>query len=330
MIAAHETFEGTFPYAPHFNSSPGFRMHFVDEGTGPVLLCLHGEPTWGYLFRKLVAGLSNTHRVVVPDHMGFGKSETPGNRTYWLQDHVDNLEAFVLDLELRDITLVMHDFGGPVGMGLLARRPDLITRVIALNAPTPFGQSDLAQTLATNASQSPWFRWIARAEADGTLDHVLGALGYSALSTLKLNGFQDNTVITPAWIRAYEAAFPTREETLGALGWAKGFALGKHHFETPSRESLEAATRLPALTVWGTQDRTLRAEHSLPLFRAAFPHGLVSELPAAGHYSPEDAPDAVIALVRLFLDATAEDSGPRGRPLPQLDANHNTQPLPAN
>lgn len=309
MIAAHETFDGTFPYAPHFSSAPGFRMHFVDEGTGPVLLCLHGEPTWGYLFRELVAGLSGTHRVVVPDHMGFGKSETPGDRTYWLQDHVDNLEAFVLDLGLRDITLVMHDFGGPVGMGLLARRPDLVTRIVALNAPTPFGQPDLPQVLAANASRSPWFRWIARAEADGTLDQVLGALGYNALSTLKLNGFQDNTVITPAWIRAYEAAFPTRRETLGALGWAKGFARGEHRFETPSAEAREAATRLPALAVWGTQDQTLRPEHFLPLFRAAFPHGLVSELAAAGHYSPEDAPGTVTALVRLFLDTTTEGCG---------------------
>jgi haloalkane dehalogenase len=137
---------------------------------------------------------------------------------------------------------------------------------------------------------------------------VLGALGYNALSTLKLNGFQDNTVITPAWIRAYATAFPTREETLGALSWAQGFALGAHRFESPSPHAKQAAAQLPALAVWGMQDRTLRAEHFLPLFQAAFPHGLVSELPAAGHYSPEDAPETVLALVRLFLDATASDS----------------------
>jgi pimeloyl-ACP methyl ester carboxylesterase len=306
MITAHETFDGTFPHAPHFSSAPGFRMHFVDEGTGPVLLFLHGEPTWGYLFRTLVAGFSGTHRVVVPDHMGFGKSETPADRTYRVQDHIDNLEALVLDLGLRDITLVMHDFGGPVGMGLLARRPDLVTRIVALNAPTPFGQPDLPRALAANAARSPWFRWIARAEADGTLDEVIGALGYNALSTLKLNGFQDNSVITPAWIHAYEAAFPTRQETIGALGWAKGFARGEHRFETPSAAAREAAARLPALAVWGTQDRTLRSEHFLPLFRAAFPHGLVSELPAAGHYLPEDAPGTVTALLRLFLDTTGD------------------------
>nr|WP_055501348.1 alpha/beta fold hydrolase [Nonomuraea pusilla] len=304
MIDAGETFEGTFPFPPHFSSAAGFRMHFVDEGFGPTVLCLHGEPTWGYLFRHLISGLSPTHRVIAPDHMGFGKSETPAERTYWLQDHVDNLEALVLDLDLREITLVMHDFGGPVGMGLLARHPDRIARVVSLNGPTPFGQQDLAATLAANAAQAPWFTWIARAQAEGSLDRTLGGLGYNILSTLKLNGFHDNRIITPTWIRAYADAFPTPAEAAGALGWAKGFALGAHRFEEPSAAARDRASRIPALAIWGAEDRTLAAEHFLPLFRAAFPHGIVSELPATGHYSPEDAPRTVVALLRLFLDMT--------------------------
>jgi haloalkane dehalogenase len=308
MIATHETFDGTFPFAPRLSTAPGFRMHYVDEGTGPVLLCLHGEPTWGYLFRHLIRDFSGTHRVVAPDHMGFGKSETPADRTYWLQDHIDNLEALVLDLKLRDITLVMHDFGGPVGMGLLSRHPELISRVVSVNAPTPFGQPELAAALAANASQAPWFRWIRRAQDDGTLDDILGALGYNILSTLKLNGFQDGSIITPAWIRAYAAAFPTRAETLGALGWAKGFALGTHVFEAPSADARRLLATIPALAIWGAEDRTLDGARFLPLFRAVFPHGLVSELPGVGHYSPEDAPRTVSALLRLFLDATGRSA----------------------
>src|SRR5689334_18195499 len=104
MIATNETFNGSFPFTPHFTQAPGFRMHYIDEGQGSLVLCLHGEPTWGYLFRHLIGQLSADHRVIVPDHMGFGKSETPAGRTYWLQDHVDNLEKLVLDLDLRDIT----------------------------------------------------------------------------------------------------------------------------------------------------------------------------------------------------------------------------------
>jgi cis-3-alkyl-4-acyloxetan-2-one decarboxylase len=161
MIRAEETFAGSFPFAPRFSESAGFRMHYVDEGPkdADVVLCLHGEPTWGYLFRHVIAALGGKYRLVVPDHMGFGKSATPGDRSYWLQDHVDNLERLVVALDLRNITLLMHDFGGPVGMGFAARRPDRIARLIFANAPAPFGQADLFARLTANAEVSPWFRW---------------------------------------------------------------------------------------------------------------------------------------------------------------------------
>lgn len=173
--------------------------------------------------------------------MGFGKSETPQNRSYWLQDHIDNLERLVLALELSDITLVMHDFGGPVGMGVAARHPDRIRRIISANGPTPFGQSDLLDRVAANASVSPWFRWIARAEADDSLELVLGQLGFNILSTLKLNGFENNAIINDSWLAAYGAPFTTPADCLGAVGWAKGFAKGAHRFEMPDAEARRAS-----------------------------------------------------------------------------------------
>ena len=154
-------------------------MHYIDEGKGKTLLFLHGEPTWGYLFRHQIAALKERYRVVVPDHMGFGKSETPDHRTYSLQDHIDNLEALVLDLDLMDITLVMHDFGGPAGMGLAIRHPDRITRIISVNGPTPLGQRDLIDRLTANVAASPWFQWILKAENEGTLEKILGESHYN-------------------------------------------------------------------------------------------------------------------------------------------------------
>jgi len=109
MIPADETFEGTFPFEPHFSEAPGFRMHYVDEGEGEPLVLLHGEPTWGYLYRKFIPALSETHRVIVPDHMGFGKSETPQNRAYTMKTHVENLTALIDELDLQDITFVVQD-----------------------------------------------------------------------------------------------------------------------------------------------------------------------------------------------------------------------------
>lgn len=306
MIPSDADFGGTFPFAPRFSDAPGFRMHYIDEGprTGETVLCLHGEPTWGYLFRHLVPALSGSHRVVVPDHMGFGKSATPAGRSYWLQDHVDNLERLVLALDLTGITLVMHDFGGPVGMGLAARQPQRIRRLVSANGPTPFGQPDQLDRLTANAATSPWFQWIGRAAADGTLEPVLGQLGFNILSTLKLNGFENNAVITDDWIEAYGAPFRTPADCLGAIGWAKGFATGAHRFETPDAEADRAIRDRPALAIWGEADRTLRAEHFLPLFSALFPTAPAHRLAGVGHYCFEDAPDAIAGLIADFIRRT--------------------------
>ncbi len=306
MIPSDATFSGAYPFAPHFTAAPGFQMHYVDEGprSGEVVLCLHGEPTWGFLFRHLIQALSHTHRVVVPDHMGFGKSETPSGRSYWLQDHIDNLERFVLALDLADITLIMHDFGGPVGMGLAARRPDRIRRVISTNGPTPFGQADLIERVTANAAVSPWFRWIAKAEADGSLDCVLGQIGFNVLSTLKLNGFENNGIINDNWLEAYSAPFATPADCLGAIGWAKGFATGAHRFETPDPAADRAIRDKPALAIWGEADRTLQAEYFLPLFSALFPAAPVNRLAGVGHYCTEDAPEAVATLISQFIRQT--------------------------
>jgi haloalkane dehalogenase len=303
MIQSDETYDGTFPYQPNFTESSGFRMHYADEGPpdGEVLLCLHGEPTWGYLFRHLIAALSPDYRVVVPDHMGFGKSATPQNRSYWLQDHIDNLESFVLALDLRSITLILHDFGGPVGMGFAARHPDRIRRIVSTNGPTPFGQSDLLERLTANALDSPWFQWIAKAESEGRLEGVLGELGFNILSTLKLNGFENHTLITDTWLRAYGSRFVSPADCAGAIGWAKGFATGAHRFEVPDAAAKRAIQSKPALAIWGQADRTLHAEHFLPLFSGLFPHAEIHRLAGAGHYSLEDSPEEVAALISKFL-----------------------------
>lgn len=304
-INPSETFSGTWPFRAHFDHASGFAMHFIDEGRGPdTLLLLHGEPTWAYLFRHQIAEWSQSSRVIAVDHMGFGKSATPQDRTYWLQDHIDNLERFVLARDLRELTLVMHDFGGPVGMGLAIRHPARVKRIISVNGPTPLGQPDLIERLTANADSAPWFRWISKAHDDGTLEAVLGQLDYNILSTLKLNGFERNEIITETWLDAYRAPFPTPAHAAGAIGWAKGFATGMHRFETPSAEVAAKISKKPALALWGMADRTLQAAQFLPLFQQAFPQGELRRIWRAGHYSPEDAPAEVGEHAMRFVEET--------------------------
>ena len=305
-VAANETFDGTWPYTARYSNAPGFRMHYIDEGSGKdTLLLLHGEPTWGYLFRRQIFAWAKQARVVAPDHMGFGKSAAPQNRSYLLQDHIDNLEALVLALDLKNLTLVMHDFGGPAGMGLAARHPDRIRNIISVNGPTPFGQPDLLDRVMANAATSPWFQWILQAESKGILETVLEHLDYNILSTLKLNGFERNDIITDTWLRAYRAPFPSPEHAIGAIAWAKGFATNAHDFAMPDPDTKTAIMNKPAMAIWGEQDRTLQADHFLPLFQGVFPKAPIHLLPGAGHYSPEDAPESVSQHVVEFLGSVS-------------------------
>ena len=116
MIMASETFDGTWPFNPNFFDGNGFLQHYVDEGpkeAKPIIM-LHGEPTWGYIYRKFIPELSNKYRIIVPDMMGFGKSETPQGKDYTLKTHVENLSRLIEFLGLSNITFVGQDWGGPI------------------------------------------------------------------------------------------------------------------------------------------------------------------------------------------------------------------------
>ncbi len=144
MIPLDETFDGTFPFAPHTYDGHGFVQHYVDEGPrdGEVVVCVHGEPTWGFLYRNIIPRLSGRYRVIVPDHMGFGKSETPQDRAYTLQSHTENLAALLDHLAVRDITFVGQDWGGPISTAYTVRHADRVKRVFFANTLAGYGQVD--------------------------------------------------------------------------------------------------------------------------------------------------------------------------------------------
>ena len=129
----NETFDGTFPFKPNFKEINGFQMHYVDEGEGEPIVCVHGEPTWGYLYRKFIPPLARSNRVVVPDHMGFGKSDTPQDKPYTLAQHIDNFTKLLLKLGLKDVTLVFQDWGGPISFGFATTHPDRVKRLVIMN-----------------------------------------------------------------------------------------------------------------------------------------------------------------------------------------------------
>ena len=132
-MPASSDWSSEYPFAPHFLDLGGVKYHYVDEGTGPVVLFVHGNPTWSFAWRNLLKDLSRDHRVIAVDHVGCGKSDKPQDYDYVLENHVANLTRLVDELDLRDITLVGHDWGGCIGMGAAGRRAERFRRFILMN-----------------------------------------------------------------------------------------------------------------------------------------------------------------------------------------------------
>ncbi len=301
MIDAGETFDGTWPFAPHFFDGNGFRMHYVDEGSGgnETFLCLHGEPTWGYLYRNFIPKLVRHGRVVVPDHMGFGKSETPQDRRYTIEEHYQNLERLVFDLDLRDITLVVQDWGGPIGSSLAYLHPDRVKRLCVMNALVGGRPPKGSTSIRTSA----WFQWVNGPAFEGTVSN----LGSTALSVMKRIGFERTAQVDETWVRAYASPFPTAADCIAAIRFPECIADQETvDFLTRVRtpEAVAAVRAKPAMYVHGEADRALPMDWVIGAFRDLWPEAPVVTLPGVGHFLQEDAPEAVTALIEQFVQMT--------------------------
>lgn len=119
-----------YPFAPHYFPTDAGRLHYVDEGNGPPVVMLHGNPTWSFLYRHLIGHLAPDYRCIAPDFIGFGRSDKPADWSYRPQDHAAHLDALMTQLDLRAVTLVVHDWGGPIGLSWALRHPDRVRRLV--------------------------------------------------------------------------------------------------------------------------------------------------------------------------------------------------------
>ncbi len=311
MIPADETFDGTWPFAARYFEGRGFRQHYIDEGsadTGETFLLVHGEPTWGYLWRHFVAPLSQLGRVLVVDHMGFGKSETPQDRSYSAEEHVDNLEALLLDLDATGITLIGQDWGGPIGTHVALRHPERFERLVYIDsfAQPPVPPPDVPRELLR--ASTPWFGLAL----DDHFDEVILNLRFTALSVLQRIGIQRTEVIDDTWVRAYSAPFPTAAECKGARQFPLNLLEPATHafFEANAARpgALHALEAKPAALFVGEADPTVTPPLAEMLLRAWWPDAPAVVLPGASHYAPEDQPEALLKRIEEFVQTNALES----------------------
>ena len=187
-----------WPYEPRYVEQDGLRMHYVEEGTGNPILLLHGEPTWGFLYRRMIPGLAAVRRVVVPDLLGFGRSDKPVDQPAYSYDmHYGSIERLALELDLRELTLVVHDWGGPIGLRFAVSHPDRVARLVILNTGVGVG-----------APSEPWLRFRALVREVGTAFTASRLVQVACVSRL-----DDDA------IRGYDAPFPVGEAKAGALAF---------------------------------------------------------------------------------------------------------------
>jgi haloalkane dehalogenase len=273
-----------FAYEPRYLEQDGLRMHYLDEGDGDPVLCLHGEPTWSFLYRKMIPGLSAVARVVAPDYFGFGRSDKPTDVGWYTFDrHCASIVRLVEELDLRGLTLVVQDWGGPIGLRLAVEQPERVARLVILNTGVGGGR----------APSDSWlrFREVVR-EAGG--DFQPGRL----IRTAAVRGLADDVVA------AYDAPFPTGESKAGALAFPELVPAEPEHPNTAPLLAIREALRSwekPALVLFGDSDPIFRPEVADAISRL-IPGALPAELVAnAGHFVQEDAGEDVAARIVELL-----------------------------
>lgn len=201
-----------YPFAPRYLQAGDARVHYLDEGAGEAVLMLHGEPSWSYLYRKMIPAIAGRHRALAMDFIGFGRSDKfPQISDYTYQMHVDTLDAFVRELDLRDLTLVMQDWGGLIGMRWAAEHPERVWRMVLMNTFLPTGDTSPGeaflnwQRFATTVPELPVGRILQGATVTELPPEVLAA--YEA-------PFADESF--KAGARAWPALVPTRPDQEGA------------------------------------------------------------------------------------------------------------------
>jgi haloalkane dehalogenase len=274
-----------YPFEPRYLEQDGLRMHYLDEGEGPPVLLLHGEPTWSYLYRKIIPELTPAVRAIAPDYFGFGRSDKPLRvEDYSYDRHVASIVRLVEELDLRELTVVVQDWGGPIGLRLAVEHPDRVARLVVMNTGIGGGRPPSEEWLR--------FRDFVR--------RVGGELVPGKLVRISCVQPMDDDVE-----EAYSAPWPSPESKAGVLAFPELVPISPEHPDTPAhlrvREAL-AQWEKPALVLFSDSD---------PIFAPRVAERIAEHIPGAlepeivegaGHFLQEDRGEQIGARIRRFVE----------------------------
>jgi haloalkane dehalogenase len=276
-----------YPFEPRYADVDGARVHYVDEGSGPPLLLLHGNPTWSYLYREIIKGLRTCFRCIAPDYPGFGLSRAPPGYGYKPAEHAEVLERLIVKLDLTDVTMMVQDWGGPIGFAAATRHPERFAAFVIGNT----------------------WAWPKSDATTQVFSRLLGG-PIGGFLILRRNFFIER--IIPSGVKqkklpeevmaAYRGPFPT-PSSRRPLHVLPREILASRPFLAEVQQRLPTLADRPALIVWPTADFAFGDAERLR-WEEVFPQHLTVILDGAGHYIQEDAAEEIIAAIRDWKAGT--------------------------
>lgn len=279
-----------YPFNSHYLDVNGHRMHYVDEGDGPAILMLHGNPTWSFYYRDLIHGLRDRFRVIAPDHIGCGLSDKPQDYPYTLSTHIDNVGRLVDHLGLSEVTLAVHDWGGAIGFGWATRHIERVHRLIVFN------------TAAFLGGHTPLRIRVCRLPVVGDL-LVRGLNGFAGaavhFATKRRGGM-------PAAVRrGYLLPYDSYANRVAVQRFVRDIPMGpsdpSHSVVRQIESLLPRLADRPMILFWGMKDFCFNARF-LRGWIERFPEAKVHRFEDAGHYVVEDAHERILPILQEFLD----------------------------
>jgi pimeloyl-ACP methyl ester carboxylesterase len=274
-----------YPFNSKYFDLNGHKIHYIDEGHGDTLLFVHGTPSWSFDFRNCIKGLSKDFRCIAIDHIGFGLSDKPEHYDYSIKNHCTALEKFVLSKKLDHLTLVVHDFGGPIGLNFAIQYPEKIKNLIILNSWMWSSKND------------PDYLKLSRILRNPLLPFLYRYLNFSPRFILP-GSFGEKKL--PSHIKnQYTKPFANRTQRNGALAFAKSLLNDQDWFEE-LWEKKEVISAKPTLFIWGMKDPVIKP-HYLNKFITGFANSRTVKLEKSGHFPQEEEPEPVISAIFNFL-----------------------------
>lgn len=288
-------FRHLYPFKSNYMEVNGFQYHYVDEGSGEPVVMLHGNPTWSFYYREVIKAFSNSHRMIAPDHIGCGLSEKPSPERYkyTLKNRIDDLTVFLQKLGTNQkITLIVHDWGGMIGIAYALENIDKIKNIVILNT---------AAFLPPGGKKIPFRLWVIRHLSWLATPAVLGLNLFSrgAIYMASSQGLSNDAR------KGLAAPYNTWQNRIATLRFVQDIPLfpqdDAYSIANHVDQHLNGLNKIPMLILWGEKDFVFDMDY-LAEWRRRFPSAETHTFADAGHYVLEDKTDAVIDRIRLFLN----------------------------